>query len=52
MCRFQIILQCLLIIADAAVVVDHLLCPLGKTSHTYWLLFVILMLIKHHYQCT
>ena len=51
MCRFHIILQCLLIIADSAAVVDHLLCPLGKTSHT-WAPFVIQMLIKHHRQRT
>lgn len=54
MCRFHIILQCLLIIADYAAEVAHLLCPLGKTQHAqfYRAPFVILMLIKHHHQCT
>lgn len=54
MCRFQIILQCLLIIADSAAVVAHLLCPLGKTAPplSYRELLVILMLIKHPHQCT
>lgn len=34
MYRVQIILQCLLIIADSAAVVAHLLCPLGMTPST------------------
>lgn len=53
MCRFQIILQCLLIIADSAAVLTHLLCPLEKTPFRLSsVLLVILMLIKHHRQCT